>query len=521
LSIVTEDALGLALPAGSPMTLSGASQRRASLRPVMTLRAKGVLALVLLLAYVAAIGVYVVHQRERLLHVVAELDYVHHEHELVTNVGRGLRHSVSGLETLLNSDSATLPTGNALLDVASLLPSLPELSAGFPHVAPLVADLEAAVGAFEQPAASPGTVRGLRNAEQRLAESLEGAERQLLELGARLTADYRAGSNSLTAFIVGANMVALAIFGIGVTLFFSRLAADLRRLEGRAMAIVGGYRGAPLSIGRHDEVGRLIAAVNHMQAELREREQQEELRQQQRFHEEKMAAVGSLAAGVAHEVANPINSISGIAQHTLETLRAGGPVDVETLATNAALVIKQAERVGAIVRQIADLSAPRSPEPELLNLNELVRGTCSFIRYDHRFRHIELRLDLDPQLPAVLAVADHLTQVLMNLLINAADALEDVAERPRLVCVTTRVQRDRVRLGVTDNGHGMGAAVLAQAFERSFTTKPVGRGRGIGLYLCRTLVEEAGGRLTLDSTVSVGTSADVSLPVPDEPAAGG
>jgi signal transduction histidine kinase len=225
-----------------------------------------------------------------------------------------------------------------------------------------------------------------------------------------------------------------------------------------------------------------------------------------------MAAVGSLAAAVAHEINNPINSISGIAQHTIDGIRSHKRLDDETLCGNAEFILKQTERIALIVRQIADVSAPRSADPELLDINELVQTTCSFIRFDKRFRNIPIMPDLDHDLPAVRAVADHLTQVLMNLLINAADAMQEVAGRKPMVRVATRRTNGVINLSVSDNGQGMDSTVRAHVFEQSFTTKPAGKGRGIGLYLCKTLIEEIGGRIDLESTVGAGTTVRVSLP---------
>jgi signal transduction histidine kinase len=221
--------------------------------------------------------------------------------------------------------------------------------------------------------------------------------------------------------------------------------------------------------------------------------------------------VGALAAAVAHEVSNPINAISGIAQHTLDAIQSARFPDHETLRKRAEMTLAQTERIGAIMRQLADLSAPRSPEPELLNVNDLAQATCSFIRYDRRFRGIDIVLELDRSIPAVRAVSDHLTQILMNLLINASDAMEGVVERKPAIQVSTRERDGEVVLSVADNGQGMDAAVLARAFEQSFTTKPSGLGRGIGLYLCKALVEETNGRIELESTPGTGTVVRIRM----------
>lgn len=481
-------------------------------QPSVPLRVKGAIALLALFAYIVAIGVYVIHQRESLLHVVGEIDAIHYQHELVTHTARALHHSLNAIEADAAFADNPLIVSGLILDVASLTPVLPELRARLPDSAELIHGVETSLRDLDRQHVGRVPLLALQSAERRLLEYLEAVEHRLATDGEHDARRYRSDSANLTAFVLATNMLGLAIFGVGVTLFFSHLTKDIGTLERRALAIVAGYRGAPLPIGRHDEIGRLTGAVNRMQDELREREQQQELSHQQRFHEERMAAIGSVAAAVAHEVANPINSISGVAQHTLDALRSGGELDLELLASNASLVIVQSDRVAAIVRQIADLAAPHSPEAQLFSLNELVQATMSLIRYDQRFRQIELVTDLRHDVPAAYAVQDHVTQVLVNLLINAADALDRPADTLRRIVVATSGDGGAVRLSVTDNGHGMDRTVLAQAFERGFTTKAAGRGRGVGLYLCRQLVEQAGGHLTLASTVGNGTTATLLLP---------
>ncbi len=193
-------------------------------------------------------------------------------------------------------------------------------------------------------------------------------------------------------------------------------------------------RGPPLANKRRDEVGGLIDAVNRMQVDLRRWEQQMEVARQQQFHHEKMAAVGSLAAAIGHEVSNPIAAIAGVTQFIIDETQprrlAGEQGDPGFRDPDPG----QTERIARIMRTMATATAPHPPDPELLDLNVLIQSTCSFISYDKRFRGIEFDFDLSRDVPAVTAVADHITQVLMNLLINAADAMEErraAREAPR------------------------------------------------------------------------------------------
>jgi signal transduction histidine kinase len=292
--------------------------------------------------------------------------------------------------------------------------------------------------------------------------------------------------------------------------FFTRLSGDPRRLGEQALEVVRGRR-EPIAVTRGDEVGRLMDSVNRMQEILREREQALEVTRQQRFHHEKMAAVGSLAAAVAHEINNPIAAIQGVA----ESIR--GNCENEhcgNLGTRCHpdLILSHTRRIAQITRQLADLTSARSEEAEWVDLNELLRSTANFVGFDRRLRHARLDLALDPSVPAVWAVPDHITQVAMNLVLNAADAIAESGDREGRVAISTQPNGAFVRFAVTDNGMGMVPEVLARAFDEAFTTKPAGRGSGIGLFMCKTLVERAGGRIGIDSRPGEGTRVEVDLP---------
>ncbi len=256
-----------------------------------------------------------------------------------------------------------------------------------------------------------------------------------------------------------------------------------------------------------------MEAVNKMQLALREHEMQMELIRQQRFHKEKMAAVGSLAAVVAHEINNPLSAIVGAAR-VMSELHPNQADDVGQYAQQAEVILAQAKRVMNITRQISEFSMPQAAEParELLDLNNLIRSTVKFISFDRRVSAIDMVLDLDPQLPAVFGVGDHITQVFMNLFINAADAAEGRTDpKPRII-VSTVCQGKDIIATVTDNGTGMSRATLERVFEEYFTTKPMGKGSGIGMAVSKSLIESGGGTIGVESELGIGTTVTVRLP---------
>ncbi len=359
---------------------------------------------------------------------------------------------------------------------------------------------------------SRGNAIDLREALLRLVGDLDvlGAEVKARRL--ELSAGYQKMYDSITLMSVVFGILGLVVFGALITLFFARLAADIQGLGRRTRGIVMGYRGTPGAVTRTDEVGQLMQDVNNMAAELARREAQIEISRQQHFHREKMAVVGSLAAGIAHEIGNPIAAIAGVAQAIAEEHQAR--LCPGTGATcRPDLILDQTKRIAAITREISNFSAQRPAEIDWLNLNELIRSTCKFMRYDRRFRDINLTLELDNQLPAVMAVGDHVVQTLMNLLTNAADAVHDIPGRTPVVMVRTRCNGDTACLEVQDNGCGMDETTRVLAFEPFFTTKPPGKGTGLGLAMSKSILEGAGGLIEIESLKNVGSTVRILLPI--------
>jgi signal transduction histidine kinase len=487
----------------------------------LSLRTKGVITLAFFLVCILATGLFVAHERRGLVDIVREMEASDAAQAMLTSVLKPLTHSLVETQALLDASDAVdtrYPDYELLAEhIRPVLPALGQARQTFPQLDRDVGQLMMAVVSLRA-SVHRAELTELRDREQGLIVKMHDIVNGLQDRSRNLAQEYRDSQGAITTVIVSAHVIGAGGSLAMILIFFTRMSKDIRRLQERAFAIVSGYAGPPLQNTRSDEIGELIEAVNRMQVDLRRFEQQQEVGRQQRFHQEKMAAVGSLAAAIGHEVSNPIAAISGVAQFMVDETRAQADPKSKRLNEFAAEIASQAQRIALILRQMSSLTTPPSPEAKLLDLNALIQSTASFIRYDKRFRGIEFDLTVDAELPAVMGVADHLTQILMNLLINAADAMEDAARegRGRIGIVTRRVEGG-VEVAVCDNGRGMSAEVLARAFQESFTTKPAGRGRGIGLFLCKTLMEEAGGRIALESTPEIGTTATLFLPVDPAP----
>lgn len=476
----------------------------------LTLRRKGILAFLALVVYVGITDVILSVERSKLLTYTTEMEHLYTTESALGKASYAVSHSMLKLEEKFHSVAHDQPgiIEQIALDVELIQSGLAGLRISYPW-------LQATHGHLDQDMErlrtepSRSNLLILREHGQELNSQLDHVARELRERRRLLWQRYRDEYDLMSMIAIIMSLAGTVVFGTLISLFLTQLAADIRSLAQRALDIVLGYRGAPVEVTRHDEVGDLMMAVNRMQSQLRLREQQLEVSREQRFHKEKMAAIGSLAAAVAHEINNPIAAIAGVAQ----SLKDAGRFESSdpSVVDPSELILEQTRRITTISRQIAELTAPHSPEPELLDLNALARNTCSFIAYDKRFGGIDLVLDLDSQIPAITAVADHLTQVLMNLLINSADALEDVQQRKPTIRVTTQTLGNELLLTVHDNGKGMNPHVLAHAFDESYTTKPPNKGRGLGLFLCKSLLEGGGHRIELESSAGVSTTVKIWL----------
>lgn len=234
------------------------------------------------------------------------------------------------------------------------------------------------------------------------------------------------------------------------------------------------------------------------------------------FHQTKMAEIGLIAAGIIHEVGNPIAAIAGMVSELSEEARQGKAAWSLSGKEHLKLIGDQVERLAGITREISDFVRTRPGVVELFDFNALIRRTVRLVQYDSRWRAIRLELELDPTLPALLGIQDQLAQVLMNLLVNAGDAVEAESPESRRVTVRSENRGTHVHLLVRDTGHGMSAAAKRHAFDSFFTTKPEGKGTGLGLTLCQMIVTAHRGEIAIDSDVGRGAAIHVSLPVPGQ-----
>ena len=226
---------------------------------------------------------------------------------------------------------------------------------------------------------------------------------------------------------------------------------------------------------------------------------------------EKVAAMGALLAGVAHELNTPLTLLSGQAQ-----LLSRHPDP--TFARRVGQIERAADRCVRIVRNFLALARQQPPARGEVRIKSLVDGAVELLAYELQTDGIELAVDVPDTLPRLWADGHQLHQVLVNIMVNAHHAMRRRRE-PRRLGVRVYERGPRVRIEIADTGHGIPPEVLARIFDPFFTTKPTGEGTGLGLSLCRSIVEDHGGTITVESVPGHGTTFGIELPVTVPPAA--
>jgi len=227
---------------------------------------------------------------------------------------------------------------------------------------------------------------------------------------------------------------------------------------------------------------------------------------------EKLAALGQMVSGVAHELSNPLTSIMGYAQRLLARQ------DLPGRTEEVRQIYQEAERAGTILRQLLLNARETLPERRPVSLNQIVQRVMDLHGFSLAAEKIRVELDLAPALPFVQGDPGHLQQVLMNLVGNARHALEQHGQGGTIRLRTTRIGERRVLLEVADNGPGIPQAILARIFDPFFTTKPAGVGTGLGLAIVLSVVREHGGQVHVLSPPQGGAVFQIELPTAAETA---
>jgi two-component system NtrC family sensor kinase len=230
---------------------------------------------------------------------------------------------------------------------------------------------------------------------------------------------------------------------------------------------------------------------------------------EQLLQSQKLASIGELSAGIAHEINNPLAIIRQEAEWLLHLFKKESPPDAAEIKNCLTEVVHQVDRAREITHNLLNFARRQQPVVQAVDLNRLVEDMTFLVAKEAQHHHIAVVKQLQPDLPSINSDAPLLRQVILNLLNNAIQATGPDGT----VTVTTReVEPNQVMVQIDDTGHGIPKENLAQIFDPFFTTKPQGKGTGLGLSICHGIIERLGGKISAASEVGRGSSFTVKLP---------
>ena len=340
-------------------------------------------------------------------------------------------------------------------------------------------------------------------------------------------------SNTYTVFSLALGFIILA--GLLVSYLVHRLIyLPLHDLDEGAAKLASGDLDNMIPIRSKDELGQLAHSFNSMTLALRKsrvdleewgrtleqkvKEATQELHraQAQTARNEKLASVGLMAAGIAHELNNPLTGVLTFAYLVRKNL----PPDSRD-AEDLDLVIRETKRCATIIRRLLDFAREKKPENTYCDLNTLITETMHLTEQSAQINDISIKTDLDPQLPSIWLDENLIKQVIMNMLVNAQHAIEgegSITIKTRACPVidcpeSLKPFGDMAEITISDTGCGIPEDDLQRIFDPFFTTKGVGKGTGLGLSVSHGTIEAHGGAIEVESTVGKGTEFRIYLPI--------
>lgn len=333
--------------------------------------------------------------------------------------------------------------------------------------------------------------------------------------------------------IIGISLGVILLLSASIGVLLQRLIyIPLRDLESGVEKIASGNLDQHIPVRHDDECGRVAGSFNAMAEALKEsrRELEElvqtlELKIEERTQEllvaeaeiaqgEKLASVGVLAAGIAHELNNPLTGVL-----TFTTLLRRKMPDGSADAEDLDLVIGETRRCASIIKRLLDFAREKVPTKGWFNLNQVIDDTVQFTCRQASLQQIEIVADLDPGLPQVWGDADLIKQVILNMLVNAQQAIEvqgSIRVESRLLRLPANSGVEAVpmvEIVIKDTGCGIPETNLQRIFDPFFTSKEVGKGTGLGLSVSYGIIKAHGGRINVESVVGEGSVFHIHLPI--------
>jgi signal transduction histidine kinase len=294
-----------------------------------------------------------------------------------------------------------------------------------------------------------------------------------------------------------------------VAIVLSRLMTrPLERLSAAARVLGQGRFDIKVDAGSRDEIGLLGNSFNQMARELKRRDQALADAQKAVIQSEKMAAFGQLGAGIAHEVKNPLAGILGVAQLSLMSAEKGSDSE-----NNLRLIEKETRRCKEIIENLLKFARQEKSERKPIQIQSVIDDACGLLRHQLEVHQVSLKQEVDETLPAIMGNANQLQQVLVNLVMNAQQAMD---KNEGIVKITAHRRNDHITVVVADNGPGIPPDIQEKIFDPFFTTKRGKKGTGLGLSVTYGIVRDHQGTIKVESEVGSGALFVMTFPIAEE-----
>ena len=270
------------------------------------------------------------------------------------------------------------------------------------------------------------------------------------------------------------------------------------------------YVNINMSYAKYGETDAIIAATTDI-SEVIEKETQ-------LIQAGKMTTLGVMAAGMAHEINQPLNVIQVCADFFLKMLNRSQKIEDEDLRTMANDIVTSVERASGVIKHVRDFARQSEPVRSRVNINDPINDVFKVLGHQLKVHDVEVELDLDPEVPAILAEHNRLEQVFINLVSNAIDAMDEKDNRPEIsdkekrLTIKSFAENNHACIKVTDTGIGMSEEVKNKIFEPFYTTKKVGKGTGLGVSISYGIVKDYKGSIEIESEVGKGTTFTLTFP---------
>ncbi len=299
------------------------------------------------------------------------------------------------------------------------------------------------------------------------------------------------GRNLMVFVLLLVTLASALVFGLGLII---RLIRPILLLKDSVSGLVEKGLNENIDVTSNDEIGELSTAYNEMVVKLRH-----SVSEQDRLS--RLAATGELSATLAHEIKNPLNAISVAAAYLKDNYRG------KLINEFTKIIQSESTRINKLTTNLLNFAKPLAPEPVTSDINDLVQETANLLRSEAREHQVDIEIITDRDIPLFNFDYNQIKQVLLNLLINAFDAVDNSGK----IKIQTYKSDESIMLTVEDNGKGISSEDMQNIFNPFFTTKT--RGTGLGLAISRKIMKEHGGDLQIDSMPSKGSRFTLSLPI--------